>query len=275
MTSCINYSKWDQLDDGDLVVPPQQSPPRSGAICDRGSQQARPKLTKQDMREAARHLLLRGARSDPGSHAMGVYVMQDDTLVNGRPYYQQEDDSGKCRLAHDNMIWASGSGLVWLLGAPRDLGTTRCLLSLRDDGGALLPERATGVWSVWTGGAWVDEASISCVTLASAVEELKPAAAVYLVGSVPNDQASRVEPYVTGQYQLRPELVNGRPSYSLTRGDRTLKWVGGFWAVGSNSTNFCEEAALARCAGAALLPQLAASCWVVMGESSGEWVDAP
>eukprot|EP00966_Prymnesium_polylepis_P191093 4428669-Prymnesium_polylepis.1 len=274
MTGCINYSKWDQLDDDGDFAPLHRSP-QAGTIRDPGWQQARPKLTKQDQRDAAQYLLLRGASSAAGLHAMGVYVMQSDTLVNGRPYFQRENDRSKCPCcdyARDNMIWASGSGLLWQLGAPHDLGTTRCLLSLRDDGGALLPERATGVWSAWTNGAWVEEASISCVTLAAAVAELKPTS-VCLVGGIPVGRTCRLN--LQGTYHLGSEYVNGRPTYCHVQGAVRMWWVDGYWTVG-HALDFGSQASLAWCAGEELLPELAAPCWVVVGESQDDGlVEAP
>ena len=96
--------------------------------------------------------------SGKAAEYVGVYLLDGNQRVNGRPAWKHTD--GRCWVAFDGADWR---------GQPEaDLGLKRGALMLSDEAAAS-PDASSATWQAWTGSAWAAQPALKC-TVATAAE---------------------------------------------------------------------------------------------------------
>jgi hypothetical protein len=96
----------------------------------------------------------------PGAAAKykGIYMLDGNKRVNGRPTWKHTD--GSC--------WIAFSGTIWIGQPEADLGQNGGVLMLTDADTAS-PDASSATWQAWTGSAWAAQPALKC-TVATAAE---------------------------------------------------------------------------------------------------------
>ena len=189
---------------------------------------------------------------------LGDFVRQPE-LVNGYPAYRTDGD----RM----LWWAEGT---WHVGRPQKLGTTRGMLTARDD--SPVPEDITAAWRAADGkGGWLDASQVRCISDKAMAAELQAGAVVvHLVGHASHQYDS------LGDYARQPELVNGRPVHIWLAGARVLWWAKGNWYIGKPEDLGAARGMLTARDGSPV-PEGVTAAWRIWDywDGQGGWLDAP
>ncbi len=233
-------------------------------------------------RAAPARVRLEGALPERAEY-LGVYELDRDRLVNGKPCYRKVGD-------HERMLWFTPHGNGgngnnqpnWHAGPRRFLGMRHGWLAAIDPAGS--PDRIVAEWQLGTAiGEWRRMPELRCVAEAEApLPDMAPARD----GNVPDavalclvhDPAHGALPVGTnirylGTYELCPELrINGRPTYAKCNDRvRRIWFAEGFWTVGTQD-NFGTIRGWLRVPDAATNPSLVRAAW--LAATPAGWVAA-
>jgi len=215
-----------------------------------------------------------GSRSAPGTvglvgpsprnlhrSALGIYIARAE-LVNGYPSYTLNG-------SRDTALWHAGR--VWLVGLTSEIGEAKGWLKAAD--GAQRPDLVAAQWEVYDGGAMacLPAPELRCISDEALQSALASApGTVSFVGPMPgNLKQDRL-----GIFTKRAELVNGWPSYALTRSSDVALWhAGEGWYVGVMS-DIGKARGTVSAADGALRPDLVVAPWQA-ADGTSTWQPVP